>query len=114
MMCDIFEKDFKRRHNMLRHKRIEHAQEQDSDTEQSEDIHHSESTNDSCSEDNTPQYDQWNSHIQKAFEQCCEEFEEAALKLTQRNKLDGAEARHQAYENLRSSYRKTLVHVLTS
>ena len=43
-MCDICEKDFERRHHMLRHKITVHAQEQNSDTEQSEDMDHSEST----------------------------------------------------------------------
>ena len=36
------------------------------------------------------------------------------VKLTQQNKLEGAEARHQAYEDLSPSYRKALVHLLMS
>ena len=108
--CDICDKTFKRRDNMLRHKRNVHSQKEDSDSDDSMDIEPKPSTDESDSEQHVSNYDPWDSLIQKAFERCRQEVEETVTKLSRQTSLNKAHDR--AYEELRSSYRKALANNL--
>ena len=94
---------------MLRHKRNVHPC-KDQDESEPEQM---ELTDDSDTEDVVDEYDPWNSLIDKTFENCQEEFEEKVEKLMNRRGMDKTDAMHRAYEELKSSYRKSLIALLT-
>ena len=109
-ICDICDKTFKRRDNMLRHKRNVHSQKEGSDSDDSMDIEQKPVTDESDSKQHVSNYDPWDSLIQKAFEQCRQEFEQMVTKLSGQTSLNKALDR--AYEEPRSSYGKALANNL--
>ena len=103
--CDICDKTFGRRDNMLRHKRSVHRPEE-SDTDQSlaEDSDQAESEN----EETVAKYDLWNSLIQKTFEQCQPQFRAKVYSLSH-SRIGQEDARNKAYKELQPMFRKALV-----
>ena len=109
---DICGKIFRRKDNMLRHKRNVHHQEKElpcnSDTDQyfSEDFDTTESDNE---EEVVAKYDPWDSLIQKTFQRCQVQFKERVDNLTNNRHMEQEEARCKAYKELKPLFRKALV-----
>ena len=117
--CDICLKAFKRRDNMLRHKKNKHRREVETDMSDSElsdqettdseaENGMSEADEASDTERHSEQYDPWESVVHKAFLKCQDQFEEAVTKLLQKRNIDQTEARKEVYHDMRSTYRKAI------
>lgn len=126
--CDVCLKTFKRRDNMLRHKRNKHgtireaknaSELTDSDASGSElegetmDFDDASVTNrQSGSNGDGERYDPWDSVVQKAFEKYQDQYEEQVIKLKLQQGLSEVEARNRVYLDMRGVYRKALGNVL--
>ena len=106
--CDICNKTYRRRDNMLRHKRSVHRPEEseNSDTDQSlaEDSDQAESEY----EETVDKYDPWDSLIQKTFKQCQPQFQAKVYSLTH-SRIGQEDARHKEYKELQPMFRKALM-----
>ena len=125
--CDICLKEFKRRDNMLRHKKNKHgslrkgdpmsaSESELTETEISEsDTDHDMSEGDEASDANTvdEEEDPWDSVVQKAFDQCQDQFERRVNELLRSNYISEEEARQRVYLDMRSTYRKAASGVFT-
>lgn len=101
-------KVFKRRDNMLRHKKSVHGPRDLHSSESETDV--SEDTGESSTEGEVADaYDPWESLVQRATDECREEFEQEVDNLTQRRHMDQQEARRKAYKDLQPTFRKALM-----
>lgn len=91
---------------MLRHKKSVHRQEDlnGSESDVSEDTSESSTENEAGDT-----YDPWDSLVQKAFDECLEEYQQEVNNLTQRQHMDQTEARYKAYKHLQPTFRKALM-----
>jgi hypothetical protein len=120
LTCDICSKEFRRRDNMLRHKKTIHDQKEEeedeseqSDSESTFPVSEESDTDSDASvdaEDENEEVVPWQSIVEKAFDKCQHLYEEQVQKLKQRQ-VEDSDARQQAYEDMRTTYRKAIMNI---
>ena len=117
--CEFCNRSFKRRDNLLRHKRTVHADdfystEEDSEmSDFTEEPETNDSDHDSLSESehtSDDEEDPWNEIVSKAFEDCQSQYEDKVKDLIDSEDMDHKTARSKAYKEMRPVYRKALKH----
>ena len=99
---------------MIRHMNSMHAEAEDATERSDSETSHMEDDDGTNTDDQeTPEYDPWESVVEKAFERCQEHFEEEVEKLIKTRHLGIDDAREEAYEDMRSTYRKAIMDIFT-
>lgn len=112
--CDVCNKLFKRKDNMLRHKRNIH-QDENSDNE-SELSDHMDADSDTVSdtdatssEEHEKTIDPWYDILKQTFRECQPKFKKQTTELMEDEGVSEDEARKTVYRELLSQYRKVLI-----
>jgi hypothetical protein len=129
--CDICLKSFKRRDNMMRHKKTVHAEDCEPDGHDMDSSMDSEDNNDHTSDEDTEddndytsdveasdmeestedEIDPWDRVIEQAFDECQSQFEEKVAQLIKKKHLSEDDARTKAYVEMEPAYRKAIANI---
>jgi hypothetical protein len=124
LACDVCSKEFRRRDNMIRHKKTLHDQKEEeedepaqSDSESTISVSEESDTDIDTSveeeEDENEEVDPWQGIVDKAFEKCQHLYEDRVHKLKQRH-VKESDARQETYEDMIATYRKAIMNIFTT